>query len=699
MPESGAEEVPIPTTFVLKRCENASKYKIEIAADPEFTDIVHTIETTSSVVTTDELLYDTEYYARVTTKEYLGDGKIGEVISFHTQKQPVPDKPLENVKLTNDIDAVLVQWDPVDKSYVNVFRKAKDETEFTMIAENVSGNGYLDSQVEAGKTYTYVVIPVNTSGEGPASEEMSVTVKEPEILFADDFDNGTISDLWTDAAGNQVNVNPDDAVVEDGQWVPSGSWKEYYVGISNAEWTDYAVEADITFNGMQEGAEDYSAFGLITRANYNGGKQFYQFLIRSRQTVMELQKCDGNYWTMLKQVDTGKEPQPGDIYRMRFESIGNISRMYLNGILFAEFEDNSYMSGGIGIGYGKDNISIDNVRVCRAKTGEEPEEPEEPEKPSDKTLLQKSYDYAVALNTDGVVDSAKAYFEKVLAEAQAVLEDETATQEEVNTAWNNLLGGIWGLGIYQGDKTNLNLLIETAEAMTAEADRYVTEKWDLLTAALEEAKAVAADGDALEEDITPAADALLDAILAQRYKADKSNLKNMITKTESMDLSGYTEESVAVVNRALVAAYTVLEDESLGIDDQTEVENAVMNLEKAVAALEKADYSEGGSEGENAGDDSTDNGAGTGDNGSTTGNTGNENTGNNGGTSDDANKGNGSGAGSGSDGKEGSSDGKSAGTEMPKTGDGMNCAAAAAGMMALSVAVAAIAVLRFRKRQ
>ena len=59
-----------------------------------------------------------------------------------------------------------------------------------------------------------------------------------------------------------------------------------------------------------------------------------------------------------------------------------------------------------------------------------------------KTLLQKTYDYALTLSTEGVTDSAKAYFEKVLAEAKAVLDNEKATQDEVNTAWDNLLNGI-----------------------------------------------------------------------------------------------------------------------------------------------------------------------------------------------------------------------------------------------------------------
>ena len=46
----------------------------------------------------------------------------------------------------------------------------------------------------------------------------------------------------------------------------------------------------------------------------------------------------------------------------------------------------------------------------------------EPVEPADKTLLQKTYDYALTLSTEGVTDSAKAYFEKVLAEAKAVLD-------------------------------------------------------------------------------------------------------------------------------------------------------------------------------------------------------------------------------------------------------------------------------------
>ncbi|WP_162613203.1 family 16 glycoside hydrolase, partial [Lachnoclostridium sp. An169] len=57
----------------------------------------------------------------------------------------------------------------------------------------------------------------------------------------------------------------------------------------------------------------------------------------------------------------------------------------------------------------------------------------------DKTLLQKTVEYALSLSTEGATDTAKEYFEKVLAEAQRVLADENADADEVNTAWDSLL--------------------------------------------------------------------------------------------------------------------------------------------------------------------------------------------------------------------------------------------------------------------
>ena len=211
--------------------------------------------------------------------------------------------------------------------------------------------------------------------------------------------------------------------------------------------------------------------------------------------------------------------------------------------------------------------------------------------PANKTLLQKTYDYAKDLSTEVVTDSAKAYFEKVLAEAKTVLDNYRATQEEVDTAWDNLLEGIWSLGLTQGDKTELNKLIAIAEEMIVNKDKYVPDHWELLTKALEDAKRVAADGDAMDEDIQPVSDALLNAIHMQRYKANKANLEDLINKANGLDLSKYTDESVAVLRSALKAANLVMDNESLtnSKQDQAVVNEAAADLKAAIDQLKVKD--------------------------------------------------------------------------------------------------------------
>ena len=204
---------------------------------------------------------------------------------------------------------------------------------------------------------------------------------------------------------------------------------------------------------------------------------------------------------------------------------------------------------------------------------------------TNKVLLQKTYDYALTLSTEGVTDSAVAAFETALANAKTVLDKQDATQDEINAAWDALLEGIWGLGLTQGDKTLLEQLITKAESMVADQDKYLQDNWQTLVDALAAAKDVMADGDAMDEDIQPAAEALLSAILAQRFKADKSILEDLIGKAEGMDLSGYTAQSVATFRTALANAQAVLADATLSEDDQAQVDAAVAALSDAMNGL------------------------------------------------------------------------------------------------------------------
>lgn len=208
-----------------------------------------------------------------------------------------------------------------------------------------------------------------------------------------------------------------------------------------------------------------------------------------------------------------------------------------------------------------------------------------PQTSTDKALLQKTYDYALTLSTQGVTESAKKLFEDALAQAKAVLDDPDATAEEINTAWDDLLVGIWSLGLTQGDKAMLEQLITKAEAMVEDSDKYVADHWQALLDALETALAVQADGDAMQEDVDQAAQALLNAILDQRFKADKAILEGLIAQAQRIDLTGYTAQSVATFRTALAEAQAVLADHSLSEDEQSQVDAMVDKLTAAIHGL------------------------------------------------------------------------------------------------------------------
>ena len=84
-------------------------------------------------------------------------------------------------------------------------------------------------------------------------------------------------------------------------------------------------------------------------------------------------------------------------------------------------------------------------------------------------------------------------------------------------------------------------------------------------------------------------------------KPDKSQLEDLISQMENLDLSGYTEESVSVFNEAFAAAKATLEDETLTEADQSKVDEAAAALQEAYDGLEKIQG--GGDEQKPGGDD------------------------------------------------------------------------------------------------
>ena len=92
-------------------------------------------------------------------------------------------------------------------------------------------------------------------------------------------------------------------------------------------------------------------------------------------------------------------------------------------------------------------------------------------------------------------------------------------------------------------------------------------------------------GNALAGDVGEASNALLNAILAQRYKANKENLEDILNQAQAVDLSGYTAQSVAVFQAALAEAQALMADETLSVEDQDAVDAAVEALASAMNGL------------------------------------------------------------------------------------------------------------------
>ena len=222
-------------------------------------------------------------------------------------------------------------------------------------------------------------------------------------------------------------------------------------------------------------------------------------------------------------------------------------------------------------------------------------------KPVSKTILELYLNEAKALVEDGtvsgLVESVQKLFDEAIAEGEAVMAKEYATRDEVLQAAAKLMYAVQAQGMLAGDKTDLEMAIELAGMI--DLTQYVEAGQAEFTAALAKANEVMEDGDAFQEDVDTAWNALTEAILNLRLKADKSVLEDLISQTAHLDLSSYTEESVVTFRAAFAAAKTVLLDEGLSVENQAEVDEAVTALQAAYDGLEKVQAEPEDSDAEN----------------------------------------------------------------------------------------------------
>lgn len=203
---------------------------------------------------------------------------------------------------------------------------------------------------------------------------------------------------------------------------------------------------------------------------------------------------------------------------------------------------------------------------------------------SNKIALKIAIDTAKTLKEQGILDNVVpavvTEFETVLSEAEAILTDSSADQTIVDKAFYRLANAIHMLEFIRGDKSSLEALIKDAQRY--EENNYTAETWNIFKNALNVAKDVVLNENALENEVVEALNNLTNGIAQLMLKVDKTRLQSLYDQVNELDKSLYTSSTVANLTEAMVKAVEVLTDENAV---QTDIDVAYETLIRAYIDL------------------------------------------------------------------------------------------------------------------
>ena len=203
---------------------------------------------------------------------------------------------------------------------------------------------------------------------------------------------------------------------------------------------------------------------------------------------------------------------------------------------------------------------------------------------SDKTALKIALDLANAITDEDLKDVIPAVADEFIAardKANEVYNDTSASQVEVNNAFDRLASAMHMLDFKQGDKTALKAFIDKVTGL--DSSKYTESTWTAFNKELTEANAVYNDENAMQEEVNTAYSELVTAFLNLRLIPDKSLLEELINQAEGLDKANYTKATFDGLTKALTEAKAVYENPNA---TQEEVDSAKATLEKAIAGLQ-----------------------------------------------------------------------------------------------------------------
>ena len=204
--------------------------------------------------------------------------------------------------------------------------------------------------------------------------------------------------------------------------------------------------------------------------------------------------------------------------------------------------------------------------------------------PVDKTALKIAIDLANAITDKDLKDVIPAVaneFKAARDKANEVYNDASASQVEVNNAFDRLAKAMHMLDFKQGDKTALKAFIDKVTGL--DSSKYTESTWTAFDKELTEANAVYNDENAMQEEVNTAYSELVTAFLNLRLIPDKSLLEDLINQANGLNSTNYTKASFDGLTKALNEAKVVFENPNAS---QVEVDNAKDVLAKAIAGLQ-----------------------------------------------------------------------------------------------------------------
>ncbi|WP_455684793.1 CotH kinase family protein [Thomasclavelia sp.] len=203
---------------------------------------------------------------------------------------------------------------------------------------------------------------------------------------------------------------------------------------------------------------------------------------------------------------------------------------------------------------------------------------------TNKTALSIALDMAESVTQeqlDKVVPAVANEFKAALQNAQDVYGNTSASQEEVDNAFDRLAKVMQMLEFYKGDKIALQKMMDQIASLSA--SDYTDSTWKALQAVLPGVNEVLGNVNAMQGEVDEVYTELVKAFVNLRLKPNKDLLQDLINKANGLNRANYTAASLKLVDEEAAKANIVLNDSEATAE---EVTNAVNGLTKAMAGLE-----------------------------------------------------------------------------------------------------------------